>query len=113
VITAHAAHGVICRFVGTIDINDAGKKFSGTINDIYGDAIINGEFKENEIVFVKEYTHEAKTKGTAASGPVKYSFSPFIVNDVVMGWRGTWRKKKEPRAGRASCLIFPDFHGPQ
>jgi len=108
VITAHEAHEVLCRFVGTIDIDNAGKKFSGTINDIYGDAVINGEFKKNEIVFLKEYTEEAKRKGLATTGIIRYSFWPFIVNDVVMGWIGAWHKDREPRNGQASCLIFPD-----
>jgi len=110
VITAHEAHGAISRFVGTIDIDGAGKKFSGTINDVYGDSTISGEFKENEIVFTKEYTREARAGG-AATNSIQYSFVPFIVNGAVMGWRGSWRKKKEPRTGQAVCLFFPDFRG--
>lgn len=98
---------IIRDFAGYVVVDELGKKFSGTTKDQYGEANINGEFKENEIVFLKEYNSEAKTR-SATLFPVNFTFYPFIVNGVVMGWQGFWEiKGGNHRKGRATCLMFP------
>lgn len=94
------------KFVGHISVDDSGE-FEGTIEDDWGDASITGEIKRDKIFFRKEYTKASKNKG-ATKNLLVYSFVPRAVNNVVVGWKGSWVDKKEEfRGGGASCLIFP------
>jgi len=105
-------HAMLHNFVGRIFIDDSGK-FRGTTKDEWGDAVINGKIKENELFFKKEYAKESKKLKHAAKNPLFFSFIPFTVNNVVVGWKGYWKDEKDKsRMGNASCLIFPDRSGP-